>query len=146
MSNRCSLFGFFGWFIQGVLFFTSGSPLLWKWWHEKPRRAFITLVLDSSKQVGGNIGAHFINLALSALFSKNIKPVDSCGVSRVQHTRSRAVRTLLERVRGREGEREVKRVCLGLFCFSVFKSLLIILSFLFVFISMHVCLFVCLWL
>ena len=105
MSNRCSLFGFFGWFIQGVLFFTSGSPLIWKWWHEKPRRAFITLVLDSSKQVGGNICAHFINLTLSALFSKNIKPVDTCGVSRIEYLGSVKGKreSLAEREREKEG-------------------------------------------
>lgn len=79
MTAQCSLFGFFGWFVQGVLFFTSGMPLLWKWYNEKPRRTFVTLVMDSSKQVMGNVCVHFINLALSATFASMIKPVDSCG-------------------------------------------------------------------
>ncbi|QDZ26003.1 hypothetical protein HOP50_20g85540 [Chloropicon primus] len=79
MAGKCSLFGAFGWFVQGILFFTAGMPLLWKWYNEKPRRTFVTLVLDSIKQVAGNIGVHFINLALSATFANLIKPVDSCG-------------------------------------------------------------------
>ena len=79
MGSQCSLFGAFGWFVQAILFFTSSCPLLWKWWNENPRRTFLTLVLDSSKQVAGNLGVHFINLALSATFASAIKPVDSCG-------------------------------------------------------------------
>ena len=79
MTRQCSLFGFFGWFVQGLLFFTSGMPLLYKWWKENPRRKFVTLVMDSSKQVGGNLCVHFINLGLSATFATAIKPLDSCG-------------------------------------------------------------------
>ncbi len=64
---------------QAILFGTSSLPLLWKWWHERPRRPFLTLVLDSSKQLGGNLSVHFVNLALSATFASAIKPVDTCG-------------------------------------------------------------------
>ena len=78
-GGRCSLFGFFGWFVQALLCLGSGLPLLYKWWHEKPRRTFLTFIVDSSKQVSGNVGIHFINLALSSALARHVHEIDSCG-------------------------------------------------------------------
>lgn len=78
-NSECSLFGRFGWFVQGLLFAVCALPVIWKWWNERPRRSLVTFVIDSSKQVNGNVTVHFINLALSAFLAKKVHKIDKCG-------------------------------------------------------------------
>lgn len=64
------LSGFFGYFVQGLLFGVCVGSLLLKWWLEVPRRRFLIFLLDSSKQIFGAGVIHVLNMVCAMIFSR----------------------------------------------------------------------------
>jgi len=72
-NGECKLLGRFAILVQTALGLLAFLALVWKRWHEKPRRPVIVWFFDVSKQVVGSLLMHFANLFLSILSSGGLE-------------------------------------------------------------------------
>lgn len=68
--SECKILeGWFGYFIQGILFSVCVGTLVLKWYNEVPRRRFKIFLLDSSKQIVGAGVIHVLNMICAIVFA-----------------------------------------------------------------------------
>jgi hypothetical protein len=70
--NSCEIFGVAGILIQIVLATSSFMVLVYKRYHETPKRPWKIWILDTSKQGVSQMLAHFINIFISLGLSKKL--------------------------------------------------------------------------
>lgn len=70
MAGECTLFGAFGWIIQGVLGLLCFSSLILKRYREKPRRTWTIFGMDATKQAVSAGVAHVMNVLIAYLMSQ----------------------------------------------------------------------------
>lgn len=68
-NDECKLLGPFALLIQGALGILALMSLVWKRWHETPRRPIKVWSFDVSKQVFGSVLLHLANLLMSMFSS-----------------------------------------------------------------------------
>ncbi|KAK9447858.1 vacuolar membrane protein-domain-containing protein [Limtongia smithiae] len=80
MDNQCQLLGPFALVVQGAMGGLAVLSLVYKRYHEEPRRPVLVWTFDVSKQVLGASGIHVMNLFLSILSSasKEEAPTNPC--------------------------------------------------------------------
>mmetsp|Transcript_15911 Transcript_15911/g.29116 ORF Transcript_15911/g.29116 Transcript_15911/m.29116 type:complete len:229 (+) Transcript_15911:112-798(+) len=70
MSGECTLFGAFGWLIQGLLGILCFSSLILKRYRERPRRSWTIFGMDAMKQAISAGVAHIMNVLIAYLMSE----------------------------------------------------------------------------
>ncbi|KAK9462944.1 vacuolar membrane protein-domain-containing protein [Lipomyces oligophaga] len=80
MDDRCQLLGPFALIVQGAMGGLAVMSLVYKRFHESPRRPVLVWAFDVSKQVLGASGIHAMNLFLAILSSNRDEqlPTDPC--------------------------------------------------------------------
>jgi len=76
-NNSCEIFGIAGVIVQLVLGALSFSVLIFKRYHEFPKRPWRIWAMDTSKQGVSQLIAHFINVGISLLLSNHLSS-DAC--------------------------------------------------------------------
>ena len=77
-TNKCEMFGGFGFLIQAILGAAAFSILILKRYIEKPRRPWKIWFYDVVKQIISALALHLFNLIISAVLSSDEKDADAC--------------------------------------------------------------------